>query len=86
MKISTLFKLAQTGLFAVTLLFATSYATPDAVAQGKKPSFAGKPSERLGKGGRSEDAKHYGQSKKEELEEKAKKAKKAKKPKRAKKR
>jgi hypothetical protein len=85
MKISTILKLTQIVLITGAFVFATSAIAPDAAAQGKskgKPSFAGKPDEKLGKGGRSEAAKEHAKSR----GNKGNKVKKAKKAKRGKKR
>jgi len=58
MTLSKLLKISQIALIASAFVFATTYATSDAIAAGKgKPSFAGKPDEKLGKGGRSALAK-----------------------------
>lgn len=84
MKISTVLKFAQIALIAFAFIFATSYTPSDVQAAGKKPSFAGKPAEKLGKGGRSEEAKQHGKNKVKK-EKKAKKAKKEKKAKKGKK-
>ena len=70
MKIATILKLAQITLIAFAFLFTTSAIPSDAMAKEKgKPSFAGKPDEKLGKGGRSEDAKQHGKKEKKEKRE-----------------
>ena len=63
MKISTVLKFAQITLIAFAFIFATSYTAIGVQAAVNKPSFAGKPAEKLGKGCRSEDAKPHGNNK-----------------------
>ena len=85
MKISTVLKFAQITLIAFAFIFATSYTAIGVQAAGKKPSFAGKPAEKLGKGGRSEEAKQHGKNKVKKEKKKTKKEKKEKKAKKGKK-
>ena len=84
MTLSNFLKIAQIALIASAFVFATTYAPVEAVAAGK-PSFAGKPEEKLGKGGRSAFAQEELKKEKEKKEKKAKKEKKVKKVKKAKK-
>ena len=57
MTISKLLKLSQIALIASAFILAPTFTPSDVLAAGKgKPSFAGKPEEKLGKGGRSEAA------------------------------